>query len=225
MEMGKRPLRYTASLRSFLLSGELGPLSLGLTMLEISALLGPPDWWVTDAYDEPVPLYWGYSRHLEIGFAPEPPYRLQSLKLRNLPPQDKKFVGVCRTLRVAGDCLHEDMTPAQVLRKQVWNCDDVTVGVCQSWNPVIDICTPSVRLVWSMDSEDERSFEALSGLSDAQKIAVREQLSTGFFGVYSLARPKEDRVPQEAWEDFTPAEFLALIDEGDYDPRIAGVIK
>lgn len=210
--MGKRPLRYTASLRSFLLSGALGPLNLGLTMLEVSALLGPPDWWVTDTHDQPVPLYWGYSHHLEIGFAPAPPYRLQCLKLRNLPPREKKSFEVCRSLRVAGDGLCEGMTPAQVLRQRIWNCDEVTVGVSHSWNPVIDICTPLVRLVWSMDHEDEQSFEMFSGLSNAQKIAVRERLSTGFWGVYSLARPEEDRAPPEAWEDFSPAGFLALID-------------
>ncbi len=63
--------RQTASLREFLQTGVLGPISFDLALLDIAALLGPPDWWITDARDSPFPLDWGYS-DLGISFSPEP---------------------------------------------------------------------------------------------------------------------------------------------------------
>lgn len=57
------PKREIASLLSFIRTGELGSLKLGMKMREVSELIGPPDWWMDGHAKDvsPVPLLWGYS--------------------------------------------------------------------------------------------------------------------------------------------------------------------
>ncbi len=214
--MAKRPERSIVSLISFIQTGELGPLKLGMPMREVSEFLGPPDWWM-DGHDpdiSPVPLLWGYARILEIRFGYEAPHAVECIKLCQLPAPGQRHLQVCRQLWIRADGISEATGLSDLLRLVNWPTGEtITVGIAHSWNPVVDICTDRVRLVWCMSTDDEALFErrVKKGASRSEIVAWRDELSTGFFGVYSIAVPKSDRAPVEGWEDFTPSEYLDLI--------------
>ena len=198
---------------SFLRTGELGPLKLGLTMREVSELLGPPAWWTDGGSVAPVPLLWGYRPFLEVLFGREPPYLLEMIKITQLPAASRKYVQIAR-LRMDSDGFHDEMRPSDFLRRLVWReVDALIVGRQNDSNPIIDICTNKTRLVWSMSITGEEMLQRQSdsGLSEAAYMARRDQLSDGFLGIYSSRSPKLDRAPLHGWSNFTSDQYLALI--------------
>ncbi|WP_152971157.1 hypothetical protein [Rhizobium ecuadorense] len=211
--MSVRHLKSAAvSLLPFLRTGEFGPLTRGMTMREVSELLGPPDWWMDGGSEAPVPRLWGYRPFLEILFDPEPPYLLRTIKVSRLPPPDKKYIHIA-CLRVATDGIHDQMRLSDFLRRDIWGRGDAVVGSCAGWNPVIDICTGNTRLVWSasVESEEILARQSEGGLSKAAYMARRDQLSDGFFGIYSAVSPELDRTPQDTWENFSADQYLVLV--------------
>ncbi|ANM09818.1 MULTISPECIES: hypothetical protein [unclassified Rhizobium] len=180
-------------------------------MREVSELLGPPDGWMDGGSEAPVPLLWGYRPFLEIRFESEPPYLLQTIKVPQLAPPDKKYIHIAR-LRIATDGFHDQMRLSDFLRRDIWGDDEIVVGSCAGGNPVVDICTANTRLVWSMSagSEEILARQSEGGLSKAAYMARRDQLSDGFFGIYSALSPQLDRVPQDGWENFSADQYLAL---------------
>ncbi|MGR9128280.1 hypothetical protein [Rhizobium leguminosarum] len=201
-----------ASLLSFLQTGELGPLTRGMTMSAVSVLLGPPDWWMDGGGEAAVPLLWGYRPFLEILFEREPPHPLRMIKVPRLPLVARKSIRMAR-LRVATDGFHDEMRLSDFLRRNTWGKDDeIVIGRCTGGNPVIDICTRNVRLVWSMSGESDEILqrESEDGLSKAAYMARRDQLSDGFLGIYSSFSPDLDRAPQAGWENFSADQYLAL---------------
>jgi hypothetical protein len=213
----RRRASETVSLLSFLRTGELGPLKLGMSMRATSDLLGPPDWWTDRGGEAPVPRLWGYRRFLEIYFEQEPPHLLAAIKVPVLPAAARKHIRFAR-FRVATDGFNDGMHLSEFLRRDIWDGDDtLIIGKQTGWNPVIDICAKNVRLVWSMSVSGEEILQRESGdgLSKAAYIARREQLSDGFLGIYASASPKLDRVPLDGWEEFTADQYLALMDSVD----------
>ncbi|TAX54946.1 hypothetical protein ELI02_06650 [Rhizobium leguminosarum] len=202
----------TASLLSFLQTGELGPLTRGMTMSAVSELLGPPDWWMDGVGEAAVPLLWGYRPFLEILFERKPPHPLRMIKVPRLPLVARKSIRMAR-LRVATNGFHDEMRLSDFLRRNTWGKDDeIVVGRCTGGNPVIDICTRNIRLVWSMSIGGEEILQRESevGLSKAAYLARRDQLSDGFFGIYSSRSPELDRAPQDGWENFSVDQYLEL---------------
>lgn len=214
--MRRRAKIHRASLRDFLRTGELGPLKLGLSMMVVSDLLGPPTWWMEGGCDDAhVPLLWGYGRYLEVLFNPAQPYEVVSIKVTALPPSGASYVRAGK-LAVSADGFAEGMRLSDLLRRPIWEMDEhVSVGACQSIsiNPVIDVCTTKVRAVWCMSTAGEDAFEEQveAGASDAVLTKSRDVLSDGFFGIRSTAHPREDRFPSDGFADFSRDEYLARI--------------
>lgn len=211
--MRRRTKSYRASLLGLLRTGELGPLKLGLSMMGVSDLLGPPTWWMEGGHDDVyVPLLWGYGRYLEVLFNPAQPYEVVSIKLTALPPSGASHFRAGK-IAVSADGFAEGMRLSDFLRRPIWELDEhVSVGVCQSINinPVIDICTTKVRVVWCMSTEGEDVFEKQveAGASDTALTRSRDVLSDGFFGIYSTAHPGEGRFPSDGFADFSRDEYL-----------------
>ncbi|KAB1085820.1 hypothetical protein F4V91_04855 [Neorhizobium galegae] len=189
-------------------------MKLGMTMRGVSELLGPPDWWTDGGSGAPVPVLWRYRNYLEVFFEVDEPYRVYLIKVPNLPPAGKKYVEIYWGLRLMPEKISNETGLSDLLRMPIWAPDEkVVVGICHSWNPVIDICTDKVRLVWSMSivGEEIVQSEAANGRSRARSIAKRDELSTGFLGIYSGFDPKADRAPLDGWEDFSAQDYLALV--------------
>lgn len=202
----------TVSLLSFLQTGELGPLKCGMTLRAVSELLGPPDWWMDGDSEAAVPLLWGYWPFLEILFEQEPPHPLRMIKVPQLPPATRKSLRIAR-LRVTTDGFHGEMRLSDFLRRNIWGQNNqIIVGRCTGGNPVIDICTENIRLVWSLSVEGEEILqrENEDGLSKVGYMARRDQLSDGFLGIRSSLSPELDRAPRDGWENFSAAQYLAL---------------
>ncbi|MBP1859840.1 hypothetical protein [Rhizobium herbae] len=204
--------RQTASLRSFLQTGELGPINFAMTLLDVAALLGPPEWWITDS-DDVVPLYWGYSG-LELSFSEDSPHKLRCIKLGTGFKPDGKYSTLGRLLRLSNDGLRDDMRMSEFLKLFPAGAEGTQVGVCgANWSPVMDICTPNVRVIYDLSTRDEELLEdaASDGKSPIELIAMKDALSRRT-GIYSIADPLEDRIPAENWRDFSVNEYLALVE-------------
>jgi len=210
------PKREIVSLLSFIRTGELGPLKLGMKMRQVSELLGPPDWWMDghDADISPVPLLWGYNRMLEVFFSYEAPHVVETIKLRQLPSLGQRHLRVRWRLWIRADGIHDEMKISDFVRLPIWNeCRRVTVGLSNREN--IDILTDAVELLFYMrNREEEELKEAQDDLETAAYVALRDRLSTGLHGIYSTARPKDNRYFQDDWRDFSVPDYLALVDAG-----------
>lgn len=214
----RRVKREIVSLLSFIRTGEFGPLKLGMTMRGVSELLGPPDSWTDGSSSAPVPVLWRYRNYLEVVFEADEPYRVYLIKVPKLPPADKKYVEIRWRLRLMPEKISTETRLSDLLRMPIWAPDEkLMVGISHSWNPVIDICTDKVRLVWSMSIAGEEivQAEAANGRSGARLIAKRDELSTGFLGIYSGVDPKADRAPPDGWDDFSAQDYLGLISKFD----------
>ncbi|WP_421580358.1 hypothetical protein [Shinella sp. M31] len=194
----------------------MGPLKLGINMMGVSKLLGPPTWWMEGGRDDAqVPLLWGYGRYLEVLFNPAQPYEVVSIKLTALPPSGASHFRAGK-IDVSADGFADGMCLSDFLRRPIWELDEhVSVGVCQSIdiNPVIDICSTKVRVVWCMSTGGEDVFEKQveAGASGAALTRSRDVLSDGFFGIYSTAYPRGGRFPSDDFTDLSRDEYLEAV--------------
>ena len=169
--------------------------------------------------ETPVPRLWGYRPYLEIHFELEPPHLLAAIKMPQLPVAARKHIRIAR-LRVATGGFHDGMHLSDFLRRDIWDGNDtLVVGKQTGWNPIIDICTKNVRLVWSMSVSGEETLQRESerGSLKAALTVTRDQLSDGFLGIYASVSPKLGRAPPDGWEDFAADEYLALIGSIDIE--------
>ena len=203
--MPKRNLKLnTASLRSFLQTGDLGPVSAGLSLLEDC-----------EAY----PFYWGYA-DLELNFAAEAPHFLEHFKLRDLPLAGKKFTKFCSLLRMSNDGLHTGMRLSEMLQQGIWDLDQVEIGICEDQrHPALDIVFGNIELLYRMADTDEESLKrkgiaaAQGEGGEAQLIAFRDQNSF-LLGIYSVGdSPKRGRYFPDRWKSVSGREYLQLIGE------------
>jgi len=121
-------LKSRASLKTFLQTGSLGPVSLGMSLKDVSDCLGPPRYWA-NIYDKcPVPCFWGYQ-HLEMRFSHRAPYRLLHVQLSRADELRGKSLALSRNLRLSLDTLHSAMKPSEFLRQDIWPKDRIAVNV------------------------------------------------------------------------------------------------
>jgi hypothetical protein len=207
--------REIVSLVSFIQTGELGPMKLGMPMREVSELLGPPDWWM-DGYNpdtSPVPLLWGYnSRILEVFFTQVAPHVVECIKVTQLPLSKQRHLRIRWGFWIRADGIHDEMKISDLLRLPIWEGREATVGMlCSDAN--IDSVTDKVELLRHMwdDDWDAIQQEVESGLPKAGYVARRDELSTGFHGIYSRAEPRSNRFYPDKWEEFSAQDYLALI--------------
>ena len=211
--MAKRNIdRQTASLRSFLQTGELGPINFAMTLLDVAALLGPPEWWITDS-DDVLPLCWGYSG-LELSFSKDSPHALRSIKLGTGFDPAGKYSNFAHVLHLSNDGLQDDMKLSEFLNLLPANAEGTRVGVCgASWNTDMDICTTSIRVIYGLTPDaEERLEEAVAkGTSPTELMIMKNELSRRI-GIYSMIDPIADRMPAENWRDFAVDEYLAMVE-------------
>lgn len=77
-------MRHIASFRHFLSTGQLGPLTIDMTLVDVAQAIGPPQAFGELADRDPLPLRWHYESDfsvLEIDFLPSPPHRIDQFRL------------------------------------------------------------------------------------------------------------------------------------------------
>lgn len=77
-------MRHIASLKHFLATGRLGPLSTGMTLAQVAQALGPPQAFGELGVDDLLPLRWCYTSdgsHLEIDFRPDAPHGVDRFRV------------------------------------------------------------------------------------------------------------------------------------------------
>ena len=215
--MRKRTI--TVSLRESLGSSQIDFLQFGTPLLQIAETLGPPKMWITNAYAEPVPLYWLYPGGLELSFEPEPPYRLTAFKLSTVGRHRGRVTNFSYYVRMRNDFPMIDTSVSGFLRSGLWDLGKVSVGICAERDyPVLDICVGCLRIPFLMKSEREKELE--DQLSD-NEIALQKRISLldpncDFFGAYfSLDDVGSQRFPEDGWTTIGAEEYLRQLDLAD----------
>lgn len=110
-------MRHIASLRHFLATGRLGPLSAGMTLAQVAQALGPPQAFGEPGSDDLLPLRWCYQgdwSHLEIDFRPASPHRIDRFRVE--PSLRGDFCLFGPDLLMTTDGIKAGLTPSVFLR-------------------------------------------------------------------------------------------------------------
>jgi hypothetical protein len=202
--------RQTASLRAFLQTGVLGPISFDLALLDIADLLGPPSWWTTDARDYPFPLDWGYS-DLGISFSSEPPHRIASLKINPAEVDGTQFHDLCPLLRLSLDDLPIHDRPSAMLGSGIWDLDSAEIGIHPDCSdPKLSINVVGIELLYVvLDSEAEK-FAALQQGEEIDRAAALLDENATLHGIYAFPgrAGSQNRWPNERWHTVSAPDYL-----------------
>ncbi|MFD9901035.1 hypothetical protein [Mesorhizobium sp. NPDC059025] len=202
--------RLTASLRAFLQTGELAPITPGLTLLDVAALIGPPAWWVTDCHDFPVPLHWGYST-LEISFSLEPPHPIESLAIKPPHKWGSRFHSFCPLLRLSMDGISMEGRPSDLLRAGIWNLDSIEVGILiDPENSKLCIRGSGIEVLYVVPDLDTQHHSQPGEVESA--IALLEEHAF-LHGLYqSHGSISNVRWPEESWQEISAREYLETME-------------
>lgn len=208
--------KLKASFRSFLETGVLGPINIELTLLEVAALLGPPDWWITDAHSEDLPpLYWGYSR-LEISFEPEPPYSVEWFQIEHPDTLKTPRHKLGKLLTMSMDGIDVSVRPSHLLL-EFRDLERLEVGIPRNRDqPVLEIYNNTVSIIYvALD----RDFEIVDGVTANDDMAAwLRNMEPHFFidSIYSFRDPaREGQWPKDGWTTIPAAEYLKIIADGE----------
>jgi hypothetical protein len=175
------------SLRESLGSQQVNFLQFGTPLLQVAERLGPPNRWVTNAYDQPVPSYWLYPGGLELSFEPEPPYALDAYKLSPVGAHKGSVTRFSHYVSMRNDFPMTGTTVSGFLQSGLWDLEKVRVGICaEPTNPALDICVGCLRIPFLMSWEKEESFEdqlSDSGNDLRRRLALLDP-ACDFFGAY-----------------------------------------
>ena len=212
--MPRKPI--TISLRKSLSSSKVDFLKLGAPLLQIAEELGAPKGWITNAYSEPVPLYWFYPGGLELSFEPEPPYPLQAFKLSSVGMQNSRMTKFNYFLRMNNDFPMMETSASGFLQSGLWDLEKVSVGICaEPLFPILDISVGCLRIAFLMDSEKQKELDhrlSCSGNELESRVALLDR-NCHFHGAYfSRDDLSYQRFPTDGWTTVGGEEYLQLLD-------------
>ncbi|SEP58095.1 hypothetical protein SAMN05216548_1011 [Faunimonas pinastri] len=123
-------MRYLASLKTFLETGTLGPLTREANLLQVDELFGPPQEW-TFTPDDIRPLHWIYNDResylsLNIIFEPVAPYPVKSISFEE-GGFEEAFETFGYHLAVTTDGFDRELRPSDFLRSDLWKDRDVRI--------------------------------------------------------------------------------------------------
>lgn len=201
--------RQTASLRQFLQTGLLGPISFDLALLDVAALIGPPGWWLTDVHDFPVPLNWGYSG-LEISFSSEPPHKIEFFKINPAHTERTRFHSFCPLLRFSLDNLPIEGRPSAMLNSGIWDFDTVEIGIHPDpGNPKLSIDVQGVELLYAVANSDAERFQQ-GGFNKTAALLDEHAFLLGIYAFPGQASG-QNRWPNERWQTMLARDYLQIV--------------
>jgi hypothetical protein len=126
-------MRYIASLRHFLATGRLGPLSAGMTLAQVAQALGAPQAFGALGVEDLLPLRWCYASdgsHLEIDFQPASPHRIDRFRVE--PSLWGDFCLFGPDLLMTTDGITAGSTPSVFLKS----------GALDEGTPIVELSEP-----------------------------------------------------------------------------------
>jgi hypothetical protein len=201
-------IQHGASLREFLHTGTLGPVNLGLTMLEVSALLGPPQNWVTDASDCPVPLYWIFNR-LEIAFQQKPPYAIDWFQIEHPDSLARPRHKLADLLDLSMDRINVSVPPSRMLR-HFSDLSDIVVGAPKDVeDPTLEIYNRGVCLIYTVLDQDIETFPHKE--TDPHQWLRHFDRHCFIDSIYSFREPAlRSQYPKSKFGNMSAAHYLAI---------------
>jgi hypothetical protein len=202
----------TGSLRTFLRTSKLGPISLDLPLLEVAALIGPPNWWATDVHDFPFPLNLGYAG-LEISFSVEPPHMIEWFKVDPAQLKQTRYHRFCASLQISLEDIPISGRPSMLLASDIWDADAVAISFhCRGHEPRMIVSVGYIELLYVIYDQDIPKFADLSREKPDSAIPLLDEHAV-LHGIYIGSDPTAlgNRWPTEPWHTVSVQEYLLTV--------------
>jgi hypothetical protein len=155
-------MRYLASLKAFLATGRLGPISTELNLRQVADLLGTPQDWI---FNDDAPFYWIYSEtgpgqaSLEIAFSADAPHPVYWFQIEDAHSVGEVFNLFGEALAMTGDGLSGASTPAEFLRSGAFDPAKTKISLNEDF--LLAIVTDHIIAYFNAgdDGEEEMSDE------------------------------------------------------------------
>lgn len=144
--------KQIVSFRDFLRTGNIGPVSPTMKMIEIAKLLGAPDDWMTHDNDH-APLYWCYG-NLEISFDKTPQHKMHWFQIENAGYLEGDYELIADSLVLSLDGFSGQTKPSEFLGSGLWSPDAVKVFYAAvSDDILLNICAGSIQIFYRVDTD------------------------------------------------------------------------
>lgn len=156
-------MRYLTSLKSFLATGRLGPISADLNARQVADLLGTPQDWLFNSH---APFYWIYSEtdcyrpKLELQFSDEAPHHMYWFQIEDAEAIHGAFCLFGPMLAMTTDGLSGHSRPSDFLRSGAFDEASTVVQLSKYLELTIISGPVSIHFAGAESFEDELSDEA-----------------------------------------------------------------
>lgn len=139
------------SMREFLRTGALGPITCTLTLLDVAKVLGAPDRFVT-ACSENIPTYWCYGK-LEIEFDDDAPYRMNWFQLEFAGELEGDFETLTDSLILSLEGISGQSRPSTFLKANLWEPVKTIAHIGALADDImLNLCAGPVQIFFRIDS-------------------------------------------------------------------------
>lgn len=156
-------MRHLCSLKQFLATGRLGPISTDLNLRQVADLLGTPQDWI---FNHDAPFYWIYSEgdryrpYLELDFSAEPPHEMYWFQIENAEDIRDEFCLFGQMLAMTTDGLSGSSRPSDFLRCGAFDEASTVIHLSKYLELTIISGPVSIHFAGAESFEDELSDEA-----------------------------------------------------------------
>ena len=205
--------KQLASLRDFLTTGTLGPLSPEMSLVDVAKLLGSPDGWNTDE-DAPVPLYWFFGK-LEISFENAAPYRINWFQIEKAKQLKGKFEPLTERLKLSLGKLGAKKKPSSFLAAGLWDLKHTKVHYAAlSDSILLNICAGCIKVHFRVDTSFIDDGDAVRHLERAKLGRLLRDIDprAKIDSIYSYPQPATEEVPGVFnWRALTGYDYLDIL--------------
>ncbi|MBZ9707852.1 hypothetical protein LB543_14080 [Mesorhizobium sp. ESP7-2] len=193
------------SFRDFLKTGKLGPVSPGMTMAEIAAVLGAPE--------HADPNYWTFGK-LEISFDGEAPYQMNWFQIEEAGYLKGDVEVLADGLALSLDGFSGKTKPSKFLDVGLWTADQAKVFYAPCDDSILlNICAGPIQMHFRVDADfigDQNAETYLNSSVISQLIAEIDSRAI-LDSIYSYPYPKTEMVPGSFnWKLLSGSQYLTL---------------
>jgi hypothetical protein len=203
------------SFQDFLKTGALGPISLGMKMIDVARELGAPDSWITE-HAETIPPYWIYGK-LEISFDEDPPYPMNWFQIEQAGYLEGDFDILADELVLSLGGFSGTTKPSEFLSAGLWPPESVTVSYYGLGDDiVVTISAGPVELHFRIDTDFLADGDAPSYLDRTalpQLIKTVDGQADMLDSIYSYPHHSLENIESSrdifGWKSLSGSEYLA----------------
>lgn len=180
------------SFRDFLRSGNFGPLTPDLCLLDVAEKFGAPTKFMT-RFAENIPLYWLYGK-FEIEFETEAPHKIVFYQIEWASYLEGQYELIKDDIVLLLEGLHGDTKPSAFLQSDLWEAEHARVNVGALSDDIrLNICAGPVTIVFRVDSRfvEDGDAERYVASTDYREIVKAIDNRTEIDSIAVVPRPSD----------------------------------